>query len=241
MISSIIQIKIAIQTLSGLTIGGNEMSMSIGGLDTAVVRNSITKEPYIPGSTLKGKLRSLIEINKGLKGEKMSNEVECGPCENPKYVSTWLFGNTANKEKGWNQITSRLLVRDAQLSVDSVKNLSDADTDQHLTESKIEVVIDRITSAAMPRTIERVPAGVTFEGELILRCFQDDNFDETKLLTELKNALNYLNFDYLGGNGSRGSGQVSIEVTSIRKLTFSQESKCFSGKNYKNQWDKIEG
>jgi CRISPR-associated protein Csm3 len=46
---------------TGLHIGGGSMSLDIGGIDKAVVRDPLTKHPYLPGSSIKGKMRSILE------------------------------------------------------------------------------------------------------------------------------------------------------------------------------------
>jgi CRISPR-associated protein Csm3 len=78
------------------------------------------------------------------------------------------------------------------------------------TESKTEVAIDRVTSKANPRTFERVPAGAKFKLELVLNVFKDE--DEKSLKATLNQAIKLLEDDYLGGHGSRGYGQVKIEL-----------------------------
>lgn len=74
------------------------------------------------------------------------------------------------------------------------------------TESKTEVNINRITAEPNPRTFERVPAGAKFNLEMVLNIFDGDNEDE--LRNTIKDAIRLLEDDYLGGNGSRGYGQV---------------------------------
>ncbi|MCM8825814.1 MAG: type III-A CRISPR-associated RAMP protein Csm3, partial [Candidatus Omnitrophica bacterium] len=53
-------IKAAIKVETGLRIGGSSTGVKIGGVDQPVISDPFGK-PYIPGSSLKGKLRSLIE------------------------------------------------------------------------------------------------------------------------------------------------------------------------------------
>ncbi len=204
-----ILIKGEIEALSGLLIGGSNTAMGIGGPDKMVIRNPITNEPYIPGSSIKGKIRSLLEISYGfIKDVRMGN-VRFGPSDNPEHVTTVLFGSASTDDR---QRPSRIIFRDGRL-----KN-GDAfgdKTDLPFTESKTEVVIDRVTSAAMPRTFERVPAGAKFELDIVLNIFEGDNKSEAELLSHTLRGLQMLQDDYLGGCGSRGSGRVKFRISSI--------------------------
>jgi len=109
-----ILVKGQITTLTGLAIGGSNTAMGIGGVDKGVIRNPITLQPYIPGSTLKGKMRSLLELKYGWIGNTSMGQVKNGPSENQDHNSTKLFGNAAKGEA--KQRPSRLIVRDACLS-----------------------------------------------------------------------------------------------------------------------------
>ena len=119
---------------------------------------------------------------------------------------------------------SRLIVHDAEMATDadteeelqkyglSRKMLPDySNTDLPFTESKTEVSIDRITAKSNPRTFERVPAGAQFKIQLVLNVFDDDN--ENELKNSLRRAIALLHDDYLGGQGSRGYGQVKLHFT----------------------------
>lgn len=193
-----------IRLLTGLHIGSTNSAMGIGGPDSTVIRNPINNKPFIPGSSLKGKMRSLLELNDGTIAEVNMKEVKYGPSNQLKDLAARLFG-TANPSEN-QQRPSRLIVRDSNL-------LSDLDefsnTDMPYTESKTEVVIDRIKSSAMPRQIERVPAGAEFELNMVLNIFNDG--EEEELISATKRALSLLEDDYIGGNGSRGYGQIKIE------------------------------
>ena len=208
-------LKGSIILLTGLHIGGTNNSLSIGGVDNSVVRHPVNNQPYIPGSSLKGKLRSLLELAMGQIGTKRMGKVENGPSENSADISVKLFGN-ANGERS--QIPSRVLVRDAYLDEDSIDELDQ--TEALFAEIKTEVVIDRITSAAMPRQLERVPAGAKFNFEMVLNIHEGDEISsvhEHELLSNLFAAMALLQDDYLGGHGSRGSGQIKIQLQSITK------------------------
>jgi len=190
-----------ITLLTGLHIGGSNTAMNIGGPDNFVVRNPISNLPYIPGSSLKGKMRALIEI---AYGESQDGK----PSNNPKSKAGALFGVSGDNN---NSRPSRLIVRDGEL----LNSEEIVNTDLPFTESKTEVAINRITAKANPRTFERVPAGAEFKLDMVLNIFSDDN--EETLKNTLKTAIKLLEDDYLGGNGSRGYGQVKIELTDSPK------------------------
>lgn len=182
---------------TGLHIGGTNAALNIGGPDKFVVRNPINNIPYIPGSSLKGKMRSLVEIYNG--------ETYRGkPTNDANSKAGALFGVS-----GDNNLSkpSRLIVRDAELIEDAEKFTN---TDLPYTETKTEVAIDRITAKANPRTFERVPAGAQFKLNMVLNIFEGEN--EKQLKETLKQAISLLHDDYLGGHGSRGYGQVLIEL-----------------------------
>jgi CRISPR-associated protein Csm3 len=198
---------------TGLHIGGTNASLNIGGPDKFVVRNPITNIPYIPGSSLKGKMRALVEIyNKCISIDKKRN---VGPSKDPESISGKLFGVSAdskddNENKSDNSLkrfASHLIVRDADLDI---KATDFSNTDLPYTESKTEVAIDRVTAKANPRTFERVPAGAKFKLNMVLNVFEGE--DEKALKATLKQAIKLLEDDYLGGHGSRGYGQVKIDL-----------------------------
>lgn len=188
---------------TGLHIGGTNAALNIGGPDKFVVRNPINNIPYIPGSSLKGKMRALVEIYNG--------ETNNGkPSNIPNSKAGALFGVSCDSE---NSRPSRLIVRDAELDIHSCDFTN---TDLPYTESKTEVAIDRVTAKANPRTFERVPAGAKFNLNMVLNVF--DGEDEASLKKTMKQAIDLLGDDYLGGHGSRGYGQVEIEyITEERK------------------------
>jgi CRISPR-associated protein Csm3 len=190
---------------TGLHIGGTNAALNIGGPDKFVVRNPINNIPYIPGSSLKGKMRSLIEIKHGeTNGGKPSNS--------PTSKAGKLFGISGDSE---NSRPSRLIVRDAELDV----NAADfSNTDLPYTESKTEVAIDRVTAKANPRTFERVPAGAKFKLNMVLNIFEGEN--EAELKATLLQAIELLQDDYLGGHGSRGYGQVEIVIDREEEKTY---------------------
>ena len=206
---------------TGLHIGGTNAALNIGGPDNFVVRNPLTNIPYIPGSSLKGKLRSLIEIANG-----ESNNGK--PSNNPESKAGALFGTSGDRDSSH---ASRLIVRDAVMATfeDTEEELNQyglhlsdipdfSNTDLPYTESKTEVKIDRITAKAQPRTFERVPAGAQFKLQMVLNIFEED--DEESLKATLEQGIKLLHDDYLGGSGSRGYGQVEIKIISENQKDF---------------------
>ena len=198
---------------SGLHIGGNHEGIGIGDIDNPIIKHPVTQEPYIPGSSLKGKVRSLLEKLLGYT-DKHSNQIPNGPSKGENVVTT-LFGKT-QKDKNDNNTPSRLIFRDSFLEDKSKKKLLESENTQLLyTEVKMEAIIDRVTSAADPRPIERVPAGSVFDFKIILNIFEND--PEEKLLDYVKVGLRLLEDDYLGGSGSRGSGEITIGLNDLRQ------------------------
>ena len=197
-----------IKALTGLHIGASKETLEIGGLDSPVVKHPITREPYIPGSSLKGKLRSLLEMKlhteKGLpfkeRGvrfhfcETYEDALHCNVCR--------VFGSS-----GTTNFPARIKVRDAELTDFSRNFISDG------LEIKFENSLDRITSASNPRQIERVPAGTEFEFEII---YNVENLKQLKNdLINILSAMELLEDDALGGHGSRGYGRVKFYFAEI--------------------------
>ncbi|MCS7074842.1 MAG: type III-A CRISPR-associated RAMP protein Csm3, partial [Bacteroidia bacterium] len=206
-----ILIKGEIETLTGLKIGGSQTAMSIGGIDNSVIRNPLDNKPYIPGSSIKGKMRSLLELRDGTIGNKKMGVIDHGPTEDPNSRVGKLFGCLGDKKV---QRASKIMVRDCTLLTPEEKF---SKTDLPYTEAKTEVVLDRVTAKAMPRSIERVPAGVQFGLEIILTITSEDN--EKEFLTDTFHALRLLQDDSLGGYGSRGYGQVKIRIKQLIERT----------------------
>jgi CRISPR-associated protein Csm3 len=189
-----IAFKGILKILTGIHIGDSKENVQIGGIDAPVVRRKDNNQPYIPGSSIKGKVRSLLE--------QISKRAELG---GSREVNN-LFGFASDDKP------SKLIVRDAYLTIDSAKRLEDSTfTDYPYTEVKFENTIDRIKgSAGNPRKIERVPVGTEFELEFIINKWTDD--DEKKLIALLEEGITLLEADYLGGSGSRGYGQVKVDI-----------------------------
>ena len=250
---------------TGLHIGGGGENLDIGGLDKPVIRDPLTKYPYLPGSSIKGKLRATLErlLNKPLNrsGSRETRryesddlvdgftEIEIESDSRPYFIRyegartcqiSRLFGSTGGSNfwipiesarneglfsdkshtktiegqncvkisSGRNAI-SRLIIRDSHLHPDSATQLKQVDTGLFMTEWKFENNIDRVTAAANPRQLERVPAGSKFNFELV---YTVENAEQAvKDLENIAIALAFLEDDALGGNGSRGYGKVIFE------------------------------
>ncbi len=229
-----------LRAVTGLHIGAGRETLQIGGLDLVVMRDPITEYPYVPGSSLKGKLRSLLERRIATEAypndpsvffNRSVGQVKIHVCDTKEDAARCpvcrIFGASAgrNAEAGSN-FPSRLRVRDAFLSAQSAEYLRSAEVDG-FTEIKSENAIDRITSAATPRTIERVPAGTDFVFEIVydvenLKQLQED-------LENLAYCLAVLEDDYLGGHGSRGYGKVQFllsEVTAKKTAAYAGDPKA---------------
>ena len=155
-----------IEAVTGLHIGGSDTGIEIGGVDKTVIRDPITNRPYIPGSSLKGKVRSLLEKYRGLAQNQRIGQGFIHSCDDkeqyPGCDVCQIFGVPGERDFA---TPTRLVVRDVHLSDASAKTLEEqAHTDLPYTEVKTEVSIDRVTSAANPRQMERVPAGAVFGG-----------------------------------------------------------------------------
>ena len=209
-LTNIVEIKAKLVLQTGLHIGAGDSEMHIGGIDNSVIKHPITQSPYIPGSSLKGKIRTLLEW--------CSGAVQSAPLslkdisKNPEDVKNILrlfgiSGDTKNSEQEVAEIgVSRLAFWDCALN-EAWENAI-RDDNQLLTEAKSENTIDRITSTAgNPRQTERVPAGAEFDFKLTLRQFEGD---KPELLDLVLKGLKLLELDSLGGSGSRGYGKVKF-------------------------------
>lgn len=213
-------IKGIVRLETGLMIGSSSAALEIGGTDKQIVRHPITKMPYIPGSSLKGKMRSLLELSRG---EIAVERDSFGPTQNPDHLPAQLFGHI-NRNSQRKQQPSRLIVRDGMLTDDSAKKLKG--TELPYTEIKAENSIDRITAVANPRFFERVPKGAEFELNMVLNVFdRDTDKNGDKFLSLVFDALRLVEDDYLGGGGSRGNGQVKFHSIEIKEKTYGNEGK----------------
>ena len=194
-----IRIRTTITLITGLHIGGNQENVEIGGIDNSVIKLANSgNQPYIPGSSLKGKMRCLLEQTAGFPKIGFYSEVNN------------LFGITENKEnKETVTRPSKLIVRDSMLTDESAKQLLECENlDMPYTENKFENTINRVDGSANPRQLERVPAGAVFNAEFILNIWDDDN--EQEMLKLFEKGISLVENDYIGGSGSRGYGQIKF-------------------------------
>lgn len=201
-----------IHCLTGLHIGGTEEGYEIGGMDNPILKDKITGFPYIPGSSIKGKMRSSMEWMLGKVDEKGNIHV----CSDPKCQVCRIFGTSSVDRRGEEGAAgpTRLIVRDAHLSEETLKDERYVKDKVFITEIKTENSLNRITSAVNPRPMERVPKGAKFDFEMIYGIYTlGDDRGETDIenLQQLSMALQMLEAGGLGGGGSRGSGQIGLE------------------------------
>lgn len=209
-LTNIIEIKAKLVLQTGLHIGAGDSEMHIGGIDNSVIKHPITQSPYIPGSSLKGKIRTLLEWRSGaVQSDPLTlKDVSKNPEEVKNILRLFgISGDTKNSEQEVAEIgVSRLAFWDCALNEDWENAIRD--DNQLLTEAKSENTIDRITSTAgNPRQTERVPAGAEFDFKLTLRQFEGD---KPELLDLVLKGLKLLELDSLGGSGSRGYGKVKF-------------------------------
>jgi len=210
-----------IELLSGLHIGSGNTEMHIGGTDNPVIKNPITQEPYIPGSSIKGKKRSLLEWRSGVIAVTEGKPLGFGhiarldreQAEQGKTILK-LFGGApeggSQDEALVQEIgPTRLAFWDCALTRDWVKMMRDKNL--LLTETKMENMIDRIRGVAEhPRNTERVPAGAVFEFQLTLKVHDNEDLLDTILV-----GLRLLELGGLGGSGSRGYGKVRFRALAL--------------------------
>jgi CRISPR-associated protein Csm3 len=223
-----------IECLTGMHIGGSKEKLQIGGLDSIVIRSPRTQYPYIPGSSLKGKLRHLLEYltggvnmpvhRKKPSGKEDPDAINLGQVSRMKEIVR-LFGvgvddRDTHLEEMKDVGLGRLIVRDAHPDRFTAEMWEDLGSDVNFTEFKAENGIDRLTSAANPRFVERVVEGSFFDFELVYTDYRlpDEDVDGTNKDETLAQAdldlllagLRMLENNYIGKNGSRGYGRIQF-------------------------------
>jgi CRISPR-associated protein Csm3 len=220
----------SIKAVTGLHIGASKDVLDIGGVDLPVIRNPMDRRPYIPGSSLKGKMRSWLEklygkpqnwnLSKGGTVQEKAKEpkdVVLHLCQDAESASGCEVCRIFGIMGQWGpSMPTRLMVRDIYLDGTSIP-----ETVIDYTEVKWEAAIDRVTSAATPRQIERVPAGAVFQPmEIVFNIYEEQDVERLK---DVITAMQLVEDDYLGGHGSRGSGKVAFEELKVI---------CRAGKEY---------
>ena len=225
--------------LTGLRIGGSKENFEIGGIDNPVIKLTYplgdypAGTPYIPGSSIKGKMRSQLEwlynrveymVKKAEESEeserskvvdKAGKPCSCGECQICIVFGTGNADTLYEKQPG----PPRARFYDIYPDKETVKKLQEELGDNIFTEIKTENQINRITSGAHPRKVERVPAGAVFEGRIIYDLYKrpaEDVEKEVERLKVLLEGMMRLEDNFLGGYGSRGSGRVKFKEIEIR-------------------------
>lgn len=192
---------------TGMRIGGSKDDIEVGGSDNPILRDPVSRLPYIPGSSLKGKLRSLLEYLDGKVGEG-GQPCRCGQ---PGCLVCTVFGPHKNVRHGLGP--TRIIVRDAPLSEESKQKLELLQAEGiDFVEVKRENIINRATGVAADgglRTQERVPAGTKFDFTIHVRIFEGD--PEARIVGFIERGLKALQNEYLGGSGTRGYGWVALD------------------------------
>jgi len=199
-----------IEVMTGLHIGAGNDKVEIGGIDGPVIKNPLTKEPYIPGSSIKGKMRALLEWT--IEGMVKKNNGEPCSCGEPGCPICRVFGS-ANNNKENDRGPTRLIIRDAELAEPDDELKKKFSEDRPIIEEKTENNINRITAATGLRQMERVVPGVRFKFELVYRIIDTGDGgkkDEELFETVVIKGLKLLQNDYLGGGGTRGNGRIKF-------------------------------
>ncbi|MDD3840831.1 MAG: type III-A CRISPR-associated RAMP protein Csm3 [Clostridia bacterium] len=201
--------KLTLRT--GMHIGASSDFSAIGAVDSVIVRDMLTQRPYLPGSSLKGKMRYLLARTTVDNGQ-------LKPIDQEPDVLKRLFGNSKDEI-----VQSRLQFYDLFMNEESIKKINNLETDLYLSEIKFENTINRATAVANPRQIERVPAGSCFDFKLNYNVEDVDTVEE-----DFKNialAVNLLEDDYLGGHGTRGYGRVAFSQFEFKERYYVQDNK----------------
>ncbi len=197
---------------TGLHIGASKDFAPIGAVDSPFIRDPFSRQPIIPGSSLKGKIRSLL-------ARSLSDSYIMKKLEDEPYSVQRLFGSANESNKGG--IASRLQFFDIRMTEESVRQFETMELDTYIGEVKFENGIDRVTATANPRQIERVPAGVEFAFRLVYNIEAPEEVMED--MGRLADGLKLLQMDYLGGSGSRGYGRVSLRDFSVNIFTMDEK------------------
>lgn len=195
-------IRCELEVVTGLHIGDSSAFSAIGAVDSPVVRDPLSSLPIIPGSSLKGKLRTLLARSRCQDIENMPDF----PDDDADIRNLFGFSNSSNNIAH----RSRLQFADAfLLNADELSAVG-------VTEIKTENAIQRANSVANLRQIERVIAGAKFDVRIVY-----DISDENQMLEDMEllaKGLKLLQMDYLGGHGSRGSGRVRLNTIKLQPL-----------------------
>jgi len=211
-LTGITTITATLELVTGLRIGAGDSEMHIGGVDNTVIKHPHTQAPYIPGSSLKGKMRSLLEWRSGAVKEEAlgwkNYEKATGSIQAEVKRILQLFGISGDAKLSVEDLATigptRISFWDCNLKPEWEQRIREDNL--ALTEVKSENSINRISGVALnPRQTERVPAGAQFDFRLSVKKLAGDGDD---LLTTVLQGLKLLELDSVGGSGSRGYGKV---------------------------------
>lgn len=226
-----------IKVNTGLHIGGGESFAAIGAVNNVVVKDPITMLPIIPGSSLKGKIRSLLAKERGsfdfskdgpyimrlfggsTRTEKTENN---GNAENNSQKAEINTQNEDKNSKNSQFYMSRLQFFDCFIS--NNQELSNV-----VTEIKFENTINRQTGAAKPRQVERVVKGSVFKFKLVYNVENEQEIEED--FNILAEGLKLLQLDYLGGNGTRGYGRIAFNNLHVKSVEENEENELLKKLN----------
>lgn len=200
-----IVIKAELELLTGMHIGKSNDFAPIGAVDSVIITDPLTSQPIIPGSTLKGKLRTML-AKLETEGSLLKKH------EDDNEIIKRLFGASAPEI-----VESRLQFYDIFLN--NAEELKNKEMDLAYTEIKFENTINRTTAVANPRQLERIPAGAKFDFKLVYNC--EDATDLEEDIENLAKALKMIQLDYIGGSGTRGYGKIAFSNFTVKcaKLT----------------------
>lgn len=188
-----IQITGNIEVKTGMHIGGSTAFAAIGAVDSPVVKDARSNLPMIPGSTLKGKIRSLL-------AKAYNSKIEAKPDDDCEQLLR-IFGSAKknNIKRSRVQISDMVMKNKEELRNQGI---------QSVTEIKFENSINRATAVANPRQIERVIRGSLFDLDIMYEVENiEEMLEDMKILGE---GMRLIQYDYLGGSGSRGYGKVKF-------------------------------
>ena len=235
-LKGVLEIEMIMECLTGLRIGGGPEVMEIGGVENVVIKDPLTRLPYVPGSSLKGAMRAHYEL---FSEEPINHEVVRGAqkirihlCGKPDCKICRVFGRTPEKleSEGGGQVpdnmiyTTRLKVDDAYPTNDTIEKWKTFSPEG--VEVKYENVLDRLTSRANPRGVERVPRGSEFRVTMSYKIFDEKDVENVSVVFQ---SLKLVEDDYLGAYGSRGYGRVRFKNISMRLKKREYYERCDDG------------
>ncbi len=219
-----------IEVLTGLHIGVSKENLEIGGVDSPVIRDPRTQFPYIPGSSLKGKLRTLLAYHLGKADQDPPKNKDYFDLKSPLQRIFGIPAEVGGNSDGFGP--TRLIVRDSHPDKDTELMWKNMDSELMYTEFKPENTINKITSAATPRFLERVVKGSKFNFEIIYGLYTLTNVEmqDTEFFKDLILSMKLLEHSTLGGSGSRGYGKISFKLEEpyiVKKIDYEEATETF--------------